>query len=69
MSDWWMSRKPSDETAGAIDDAIEKLIHEDRLAGELVKLRYFAGFSLSQAGTALGISAATAYRHWAYARA
>lgn len=52
-----------------IDEAIEKLVTEDPLAGELVKLRYFAGLSLDQAAIALGISPATAYRHWAYARA
>jgi hypothetical protein len=41
----------------------------DHLAGELIKLRYFAGLALDQAATALGVSTATAYRHWAYARA
>ena len=36
---------------------------------ELVKLRCFAGLSVDQAAAALGISTATADRHWAYARA
>jgi RNA polymerase sigma factor (TIGR02999 family) len=53
----------------AIDEALVRLGAEDPLAGELVKLRLFAGLSLAQATTALGISSATAYRHWAYARA
>ena len=53
----------------AIDEAIVRLDTEDRLAGELVRLRYFAGLSLSQATAMLGISSATTYRHWAYARA
>ncbi len=53
----------------AIDEAIVRLGAEDRLAGELVRLRYFAGLSLGQAAEALSISSATAYRHWAYARA
>ncbi len=53
----------------ALDDALERLAALDALAGELVKLRYFAGLALDQAATALGISTATAYRHWAYARA
>jgi len=52
-----------------IDDAIVRLGAEDRLAEELVRLRYFAGLSLGQAAATLGISSATAYRHWAYARA
>ena len=53
----------------ALDEALERLVALDRIAGELVKLRYFAGLALDQAATALGISTATAYRHWAYARA
>jgi RNA polymerase sigma factor (TIGR02999 family) len=53
----------------AIDQAIEQLAGEDPLAGDLVKLRYFTGISLQEAAAALGVSSATAYRHWAYARA
>ena len=53
----------------ALDDALARLAALDSRAGELVKLRYFAGLTLDQAAAALGISTATAYRHWAYARA
>jgi RNA polymerase sigma factor (TIGR02999 family) len=53
----------------ALDDALERLASLDHRAGELVKLRYFAGLALDQAAAALGVSTATAYRHWAYARA
>jgi len=53
----------------ALDDALLRLSALDSLAGELVKLRYFAGLDLDQAAAALQISPATAYRHWAYARA
>ena len=53
----------------ALDDALERLAKLDAHAGDLVKLRYFAGLGLDQAAQALGISTATAYRHWAYARA
>jgi RNA polymerase sigma factor (TIGR02999 family) len=53
----------------ALDDALARLATLDHLAGELVKLRYFAGLALDQAAAALGVSTATAYRHWAYARA
>jgi RNA polymerase sigma factor (TIGR02999 family) len=52
-----------------LDDALERLTALDALAGELVKLRYFAGVALDQAAVYLGVSTATAYRHWAYARA
>src|SRR6266851_2330110 len=53
----------------ALDDALVRLAALDHLAGELVKLRYFAGLALDQAAAALGVSTATAYRHWAYSRA
>jgi RNA polymerase sigma factor (TIGR02999 family) len=53
----------------ALDDALSRLAALDHLAGELVKLRYFAGLALDHAAAVLGISTATAYRHWAYARA
>jgi RNA polymerase sigma factor (TIGR02999 family) len=53
----------------ALDEGLARLAALDPLAGELVKLRYFAGLALDQAAEALGVSTATAYRHWAYARA
>jgi RNA polymerase sigma factor (TIGR02999 family) len=53
----------------AIDDALEKLQREDPAVYELVRLRYFAGLNVNQAAAALGVSPATAYRHWNFARA
>jgi RNA polymerase sigma factor (TIGR02999 family) len=53
----------------AIDDALTKLAVDDPEAAKLVKLRYFAGLSVAQAAQTIGISRATAYRHWNYARA
>jgi RNA polymerase sigma factor (TIGR02999 family) len=52
-----------------LDEAIDRLGQEDPTAAGLVKLRYFAGLSVDAAAAALGVSTATAYRHWAYARA
>jgi RNA polymerase sigma factor (TIGR02999 family) len=59
---------PPDEVV-AVDEALDRLAAEDRQAAELVKLRYFAGLSVEEAAQALGLSRATAYRHWTYARA
>jgi RNA polymerase sigma factor (TIGR02999 family) len=59
---------PPDEIL-AVDEALARLAAEDAQAAELVKLRYFAGLSVEEAAQALGMSRATAYRHWAYARA
>jgi RNA polymerase sigma factor (TIGR02999 family) len=53
----------------ALDEALNKLAEGNRAAADLVQLRYFAGLSLPEAAQALGISARTAGRIWAYARA
>jgi RNA polymerase sigma factor (TIGR02999 family) len=53
----------------ALDEALTRLAAESPAKAELVKLRYFAGFSIDEAADLLGISRATAKRHWAYARA
>jgi RNA polymerase sigma factor (TIGR02999 family) len=52
-----------------LDEAIAGLEGEDPTAAGLVRLRYYAGLSVEDAAAALRISTATAYRHWAYARA
>jgi RNA polymerase sigma factor (TIGR02999 family) len=53
----------------ALDEALDKLAATDVQAAELVKLRYFAGFTLPEAAQVLNISPRTADRLWAYARA
>jgi RNA polymerase sigma factor (TIGR02999 family) len=53
----------------AVDDALAKLAQEDPAAARLVELRYYAGLTVDEAGKTLGISTATAYRHWKYTRA
>jgi RNA polymerase sigma factor (TIGR02999 family) len=52
----------------ALDEVLSRFAAEDPAKAELVKLRYFAGLSIEDAATALGISRATAVRHWDYAR-
>ena len=52
----------------ALDEALAKLETDDPEKAHLVKLRYFAGLSIEQAAEILGISIATANRHWSYAR-
>jgi RNA polymerase sigma factor (TIGR02999 family) len=51
-----------------ISEALEKLTDHDSAKAELVKLRYFAGLSVEDAANVLGISRATADRHWQYAK-
>ena len=59
---------PPDELI-RLDECLEELIKSDSQSAELVKLHCFAGLSIEQAAELLGISARTAYRDWAYARA
>ncbi len=53
----------------ALDEALNRLATEDPEAARLVQIRYFAGLSVEEAAASLGISRATAYRHWTFARA
>jgi RNA polymerase sigma factor (TIGR02999 family) len=53
----------------ALNEALDRLDREDPAKATLVKLRYFTGLTIPQAADALGISHATAERHWAYSRA
>src|SRR5262249_15473727 len=53
----------------ALDEALEKLATANPKTAELVKLRYFAGFSNAEAASLLGISPRKANQVWAYARA
>ena len=57
------------EKVVALDEALSKLESEDASAAAMVKMRMFVGLSMDQAAEALGVSRATAYRHWSYARA
>jgi RNA polymerase sigma factor (TIGR02999 family) len=59
---------PDPDQLLAVDEALSRLASDDPTAAELVKLRYYAGFSVEEAGELLGLSRPTAYRLWAYAR-
>ena len=57
------------DTLLCLDEALGELATESPDQAQLVKLRFFAGLSIPEAAQVLGISEATAKRHWAYARA
>ena len=52
-----------------LDDTLEKLARSDPQAAQLVKLHFFAGLPVDQAGELLGFSRSTAYERWTFARA
>ena len=53
----------------ALDEAIEELASENQVKADLVKLRFFAGLTIEEAGEILGISRTTASRYWRFSRA
>jgi RNA polymerase sigma factor (TIGR02999 family) len=58
-----------DETLLRVDAALEKLAQEDPVKAELLKLRFFVGLTIAEAGEAMGLSESTSKRYWAYSRA
>lgn len=59
----------TDENLVRVDEALTRLAEEDPQSAEIVKLRFFVGLTTAETARALGISAATVKRQWAYARA
>jgi len=57
------------DTLLLIHEALDALAKEDPLKAELVKLRFFVGMSVSEAGQMLGLSERTIHRHWTFTRA
>lgn len=64
-----IATEADDETLLLVNEALEKLAAEDSKAAEIVKLRFFGGLTLDEAGQLLGVTDRTAKRYWAYARA
>jgi DNA-directed RNA polymerase specialized sigma24 family protein len=52
----------------AVHDVLDRLAETDAESAELVKLRYFAGFTMEEAAGHMGISLRKAKYIWAYAR-
>jgi DNA-directed RNA polymerase specialized sigma24 family protein len=57
------------DTLLALDEALNRLAVSHTQAAELVKLRYFVGFTNLEAAEILGISPRKADQLWAYSRA
>lgn len=52
----------------ALDEALARLADESPVRAELVKLRFYAGLTMSEAADVLNISLSTAERYWTYCR-
>jgi RNA polymerase sigma factor (TIGR02999 family) len=60
---------PAPEEVIVVSDLLESLAKEHSLGAQIVKLHYFAGLSIREAGRALGVSSSVAHRRWTFARA
>ncbi|HLJ96738.1 MAG TPA: ECF-type sigma factor [Gemmataceae bacterium] len=69
LADAELASHSSPEGFLVLDDALSRLAREDPGAAGVAKLRLFTGLSVEEASQVLGISRATAFRHWTYARA
>lgn len=64
-----LAAETDSDTLLLVNEALSKLETENPQAAEVVKLRFFAGLTLEEAGQALGFTERTAKRYWAFARA
>jgi RNA polymerase sigma factor (TIGR02999 family) len=53
----------------SLDELLTRLGEEDVIAARVAHLHLFGGLSVAEAGKALGVSRAVAYRNWKHARA
>src|SRR5207244_1730375 len=53
----------------ALEEALRRLEEKDPRAGEVVRLRFFAGQTIDQTAEAMGLSPRTVKREWEFARA
>jgi RNA polymerase sigma factor (TIGR02999 family) len=68
LYDLTIAESQPDERILAVSDALDQLSAVDKIAADLVKLRYFAGLTGGEAATALGLAERSADRIWVYAR-
>ncbi len=69
LEDVDLAANTPDETLLRVDQAVEKLAVKHPEKAQLVRLRFYAGLSVAQAASTLGLSAKKAKQHWIYARA
>ena len=60
---------PDPDTVLTVDEVLERLADDDPGSAAIARLRLFSGLTVDEAAAVLGVSRATAYRDWSYARA
>jgi RNA polymerase sigma factor (TIGR02999 family) len=59
----------ADDDLLCVDEVLDQLAAADPQAADLVRLHVYAGLTIDEAATAVGVSPRTAYRDWQFARA
>jgi RNA polymerase sigma factor (TIGR02999 family) len=68
LPDSGLTAPQTDDEILFVDEALEQLDRADPVAGQLVRLRFFAGLTMQEAASILGMSVRSAHDIWAYAR-
>jgi RNA polymerase sigma factor (TIGR02999 family) len=69
LTDATTSVGPAPDEVIMVSDLLDSLAEHYEVEAQIVKLHYFAGLSISEAGQLLGLSSSTAHRYWTFARA
>jgi len=69
LKDYHLVQQEQPDELLAVDEALNLLSKEDAQAADLVKLRYFAGMTMEEAASTLGMPLRNTERLWTYARA
>jgi len=60
---------PEPEEVILVSELLESLAREHAVEAQIVKLHYFGGLNITEAGEVVGVSSSTAYKRWRFARA
>lgn len=64
-----LAENAGDDELEALHEALERLSALNRPCAELIRLRFFAGLTQTEAAAAMALPPRTAARYWSYARA
>jgi RNA polymerase sigma factor (TIGR02999 family) len=59
---------PTPEEIVLVSDLLDHFAEKYPMEAEIAKMRYFAGFTISEAARMLGVPSTTAHRHWTFAK-
>ncbi len=69
LNDIALAATTSDDRIVLVDEALDRLEHQDPESARVVTLKFFGGFTNREIAETLGVTERTIERQWAYARA